>query len=110
MRKLTLIAALTGLALPAFADDAALLMGVSRYDEFRRVSNGLDVLSSADALRDAGLPVVANREQAWLDFKGWRVNYDEVLLMLARMTMAPYAPWSSDRSTRKMQEWYGEKQ
>lgn len=60
-----------------------------------------------NALRDAGLPVVADREQAWLDFKGWRVNYDEVLLMLARMTMAPYAPWSSDRSTRKMQEWYG---
>ncbi len=57
MRKLTLIAALTGLALPAMADDAALLMGVSRYDEFRRVSNGQDVLNSADALRDAGYAV-----------------------------------------------------
>lgn len=57
MRKLTLIAALTGLALPAFADDAALLMGVSRYDEFRRVSNGQDVLNSADDLRDAGYAV-----------------------------------------------------
>lgn len=60
-----------------------------------------------DDLRDAGIPVVADREQAWQDFKGWRVNYDEVLLMLARMTMAPYAPWSSDRSSRQMQEWYG---
>ncbi|MEJ8562664.1 peptidoglycan-binding protein [Yoonia sp. GPGPB17] len=57
MRKLTLIAALTGLALPAFADDAALLMGVSRYEELRRVSNGLDVLNPADALRDAGYAV-----------------------------------------------------
>lgn len=57
MRKLTLIAALTGLALPAFADDAALLIGVSRYDEFRRVSNGQDVLNSANNLRDAGYAV-----------------------------------------------------
>ncbi|EBA13786.1 peptidoglycan-binding domain-containing protein [Roseobacter sp. CCS2] len=57
MRKLPLIAALTGLALPAFADDAALLMGVSRYDEFRRVSNGVEVLNSADDLRAAGYAV-----------------------------------------------------
>lgn len=59
-----------------------------------------------DELRDSGIPVVADRDKAWQDFKGWRVNYDEVLLMLARMTMAPYAPWSSDRSSRQMQEWY----
>jgi len=39
-----------------------------------------------------GVPVKADREQAW------RVNYDRVLLALARMTMAPYAMWSSDRS------------
>lgn len=57
MRKLSCAAVLTALALPAVADDAALLMGVSRYDDFRRVSNGLDVLSSADNLRDAGYAV-----------------------------------------------------
>ncbi len=57
MRKLTLIAALSALAMPALAEDAALLMGVSRYDEFRRVSNGLDVLNSAESLRDAGYTV-----------------------------------------------------
>lgn len=45
-----------------------------------------------------GVPLVADREQAWRDFAGWRVNYDAVLLGLAAMTMAPYAPWSSDRS------------
>ena len=59
MRKLPLVAALTVLALPAFADDAALLMGVSRYDDLRRVSNGTDVLNSADELRDAGYTVGA---------------------------------------------------
>jgi hypothetical protein len=25
------------------------------------------------------------------------VNYDTVLIALAQLTMAPYAPWSSDR-------------
>jgi hypothetical protein len=46
----------------------------------------------------AGVPVKPDREQAWRDFAGWRVNYDTVLLTLAGLVMAPYAPWSSDRS------------
>ena len=45
-----------------------------------------------------GIPMVADQERAWLDFKGWRVNYDVPLVALARLTFAPYAPWSSDRS------------
>ncbi|MSP13371.1 MAG: hypothetical protein EXR62_10500 [Chloroflexi bacterium] len=51
-------------------------------------------------LASAGVPLKPDREQAWRDFKGWRVNYDTVLLALAALTMAPYAPWSSDRSLR----------
>jgi hypothetical protein len=47
---------------------------------------------------EAGVPLKADLEQAWRDFAGWRVNYDRVLLALASLTMAPYAPWSSDRS------------
>jgi hypothetical protein len=43
------------------------------------------------------LPVKFNRDQAWRDYAGWRVNYDQVLLALAELTMAPEAPWSSDR-------------
>jgi hypothetical protein len=49
-------------------------------------------------LAQAGVPLKTDRDQAWRDFQGWRVNYDKVLLGLARLTMAPYAPWSSDRS------------
>jgi hypothetical protein len=49
-------------------------------------------------LAAAGLPMKPDREQCWEDFAGWRVNYDVVLLELAALTMAPYAPWSSDRS------------
>jgi len=51
-----------------------------------------------DRLAGMGLPLKSDRDQAWRDFAGWRVNYDTVLLGLARLTMAPYAPWSSDRS------------
>jgi hypothetical protein len=49
-------------------------------------------------LEDAGVPLKADREQAWRDFAGWRVNYDTVLRILAGLTMAPSAPWSGDRS------------
>lgn len=49
-------------------------------------------------LAAAGLRLRADRDAAWLDFAGWRVNYDATLLGLAALTMAPYAPWSSDRS------------
>ena len=45
-----------------------------------------------------GIPVKPDQEQAWQDFAGWRVNYDTVLLSLALMIHAPYAPWTSDRS------------
>ena len=30
-------------------------------------------------LETAGVPLKADREQAWRDFAGWRVNYDSVL-------------------------------
>jgi hypothetical protein len=51
-----------------------------------------------DRLAAEGVPMVADRDRAWRDFAGWRVNYDTVLLALAEITMAPYAPWTSDRS------------
>jgi hypothetical protein len=49
-------------------------------------------------LRAADAPLKPDVDQAWRDFAGWRVNYDAVLLSLAGLAMAPYAPWSSDRS------------
>jgi hypothetical protein len=45
-----------------------------------------------------GVPLKGDREAAWASFAGWRVNYDRVLIALAQITMAPYAPWSSDRT------------
>jgi hypothetical protein len=49
-------------------------------------------------LAAAGLPLKADREQAWRDFAGWRVNYDRALILLCGLVMAPQAPWSSDRA------------
>ena len=48
-------------------------------------------------LRGAGVPLKANLQQAWLDYAGWRVNYDAVLVALCSLVMAPPARWSSDR-------------
>ncbi len=53
-----------------------------------------------DELERGGLPVKADREQAWRDFAGWRVNYDEALLALCSLSGAPFARWSSDRCER----------
>lgn len=54
-----------------------------------------------DRLATAGVPVRADRDQAWRDFVGWRVNYDQVLVVLAGLVVAPPVPWISDRSARR---------
>jgi hypothetical protein len=50
-----------------------------------------------DQLAVAGLPIKTDREQAWRDFAGWRVNYDRALILLCGLVMAPPAFWSTDR-------------
>ena len=51
-----------------------------------------------DRLAAAGIPLKSDREQAWVDFSGWRVNYDEPLHGIASKVLAPEAPWTSDRA------------
>lgn len=63
-------------------------ISISRY-EFEEV---------CDKLAAQGVPIRTDRDDAWENFSGWRVNYDTPLLKLAQLTMAPYAPWISDRS------------
>jgi len=86
------------LALRAIAD----LFGIP-YDRDPSPDDPISVTKSEfgevyDRLAGAGVPIKPDREQAWRDYAGWRVNYDVVLLTLAGFVMAPYAPWSSDRS------------
>jgi len=72
-------------------------ISVSR-DEFDELCAKLD---------EAGVPLRPDRDQAWRDFAGWRVNYDRVLVTLAGFVMAPYAPWVSDRSPIEPLKHYG---
>jgi hypothetical protein len=51
-----------------------------------------------DRLASQNVPLQADRDQCWRNFAGWRVNYDSVLLALCALTLAPEAPWSSDRA------------
>ncbi|HEY7071370.1 MAG TPA: hypothetical protein VH479_14685 [Acidimicrobiales bacterium] len=48
-------------------------------------------------LAELHVPMRDDRDQAWRDFAGWRVNYDTALLALCGLLMAPYSPWSADR-------------
>lgn len=49
-------------------------------------------------LRAIDIPLKADLQQAWVDFAGWRVNYDKVLVALCGMVVAPPGRWSSDRA------------
>jgi hypothetical protein len=69
---------------PQYPDDPVCV----QREEFDEVLNQLAV---------GGLPIKADREQAWRDFAGWRVNYDRALILLCGLVMAPEAAWSSDR-------------
>jgi hypothetical protein len=48
-------------------------------------------------LLSVGVPMKPDRAQCWLDYAGWRVNYDKQLLDLCALVMAPEARWSADR-------------
>lgn len=53
-------------------------------------------------LQAAGLPLKADSDRAWRDFQGWRVNYDQVLVGIAKLIVAPEGRWSSDRPGDRM--------
>jgi hypothetical protein len=62
--------------------------------------------AACDELIRVGVPLKADRERAWRDFKGWRVNYDTVLLALCSLTLAPTAPWTGDRAHWTNRPWF----
>jgi hypothetical protein len=49
--------------------------------------------TALDVISRAGVPVIADRDQAWRDFRGWRVNYDATLRGLEHLTVAPASWW-----------------
>ncbi len=59
MRQLLLSTALSLIAVPVLAEDAALLLGMERYITLDRFSGATDITDMADDLRDAGYAVDA---------------------------------------------------
>jgi hypothetical protein len=48
-------------------------------------------------LDQIGFPMERTAEEAWPDFRGWRVNYESVAYRLCDRLTAPPAPWSGSR-------------
>ena len=48
-------------------------------------------------LREIGYPVERSDDEAWIHFRGWRVNYDRAALSIARAVDAPPALWTGGR-------------
>ena len=46
-----------------------------------------------DHLARSGVPLIADHDQAWLDFVGWRVNYDAIIEELHVLTSSPRIDW-----------------
>jgi hypothetical protein len=58
------------------------------YDEF---------VGAVERLRTVDFPLERPLEEAWLDFQGWRVNYEAAAYALAWAVDAPPALWSGPR-------------
>ena len=50
-----------------------------------------------DRFAAAGMPLVVDRDRAWHDYAGRRVNYDVPLRSLGSFVDAPAIPWATDR-------------
>jgi hypothetical protein len=48
-------------------------------------------------LEGVGFAMERSAEDAWPDFRGWRVNYETIAYRLADRLTAPPAPWSGSR-------------
>ncbi|HEY6623442.1 MAG TPA: hypothetical protein VIX85_06395 [Acidimicrobiales bacterium] len=58
------------------------------FEEFEEAVTMLDKV---------GFPMERTAEEAWPDFRGWRVNYETVAYRLCDRLTAPPAPWSGTR-------------
>ncbi len=83
---LTAIARASGFAIPDEADPNDGIALTS--EEFR---------DAIDRLRKVNFPLERSSEEAWLDFVGWRVNYEAAAHAIARAVDAPPALWSGPR-------------
>lgn len=59
------------------------------YDEYLR---------GIERLREIGFEMERTPEEAWPDFRGWRVNYEAISYELMERIVAPPGPWSGERT------------
>jgi hypothetical protein len=81
------------------------LRGLADYFrvEYPRNPDGTEPISisreefelALDHLARSGVPMIADHDQAWLDFVGWRVNYDAIIEELHVLTTSPRTDWFS---------------
>jgi len=50
-----------------------------------------------DRLSEIGYPMTRARDEAWVHFRGWRVNYEQVAYALAHSLDVPPARWTGPR-------------
>ncbi len=82
----TEVARAMGIKVPEAADPA---QGISlRYEDF---------LDAVKRLREVDFPIERDPEQAWPDFVGWRVNYEQAAYHVAAAVDAVPAMWSGPR-------------
>jgi hypothetical protein len=83
---LATIARARGFAIPDEADPND---GISlTYQEF---------VAAIERLASVAFPLERSSEEAWLDFVGWRINYEAAAYAIARAIDAPPALWSGPR-------------
>lgn len=80
------VARAIGIPIPVDADPND---GISlSYDDF---------VEAIDRMRQVDYPIERPLKEAWVDFLGWRVNYEAAAYALASVTDAPPALWSGPR-------------
>lgn len=57
-----------------------------------------DFRGAVKKMQDVGFPMERTAEEAWPDFRGWRVNYESVAYAVADRVIAPPGPWSGERT------------
>lgn len=57
-----------------------------------------EYVGGIERLREVGFEMERTAEEAWADFRGWRVNYEAIAYELMERVVAPPGPWSGDRS------------
>jgi hypothetical protein len=83
---LTAIARARGFVIP---DEADPNQGIDlTYEEF---------VDAINRLAGLDFPLTRSSEEAWLDFVGWRINYEAAAYAIARAVDAPPALWSGPR-------------